>query len=103
MEKLSYILPPRTSLELLATEYLRESNISNFICHLLIVTGSLDALKKSSNRKEMRVKKEKVQVLQQTTVERRQKIKDQDDEILGFDLYLMVRITLTLLFSKSQF
>ena len=73
MEKLIYILPQRTSLELLATEYLRESNISNFIYHLLIVTGSLDSLKKSSNRKEMRVKKEKVQVLQQTIYSRKEK------------------------------
>ena len=31
-----------------------------------MVTCSLDALKKSSKRKEMRIKKEKVEVLQQT-------------------------------------
>ena len=65
-EKLSYILPPLASLELLAAEYLRETNISNFIYHLLMVTCSLDALKKSSKRKEMRIKQEKVKMLQQT-------------------------------------
>ena len=34
--------------------------------HLLMATCSLDALKKSSKKKEMRIKKEKVDVLQQT-------------------------------------
>ena len=58
-EKLSYILPPLASLELLAAENLRESNIWNFIYHLLMITCSLDALKKSSKRKEMGIKKEK--------------------------------------------
>ena len=58
-EKLSYILPPLASLELLAAEDLRESNISNFMYHLLMVTCSLDALKKSWKRKEMRMKKGK--------------------------------------------
>ena len=71
-EKLSYILPPLASLELLAAEYLRETNISNFIYHLLMVTCSLDALKKSSKRKEMRIKKEKVEVLQQTIYSRKE-------------------------------
>ena len=46
-----------------------------------MVTCSLDALKKSSKRKEMRIKKEKVKVLQQTIGDR--KVKDQDDEFLG--------------------
>ena len=72
-EKLSYILPPLASLELLFAEYLRESNILNFIYHLLMVTCSLDALKKSSKRKEMRIKKEKVEVLQQTIYSRMEK------------------------------
>ena len=67
-EKLSCILPPLASLELLAAEYLRETNISNCIYHLLMVTCSLDALKKSSKRKEMIIKKEKVEVLQQTII-----------------------------------
>ena len=33
-----------------------------------MVTCSLDALKKSSKRKEMRIKKEKFEVLQQNTI-----------------------------------
>ena len=70
-EKLSYILPRLISLDLLAAEYLPETNISNFIYHLLMVTCSLDALKKSSKRKEMRIKKEKVEVLQQTIYSRK--------------------------------
>ena len=45
-EKLSYILPPLAFLELLAAEYLSETNLSNFIYHLLMITCSLDALKK---------------------------------------------------------
>ena len=43
-----------------------------------MVTCSLDVFKKSSKRKEMRIKKEKVEVLQQTivyTIERRQESK----------------------------
>ena len=51
-----------------------------------MVTCSLDALEKSSKRKEMTIKKEKVEVFNKLcTVERRQKVTDQDDEILGFD------------------
>ena len=46
-----------------------------------MVICSLDALKKSSKKKEARIKKEIVEVLQLVTVER-----DRDDEILGFDL-----------------
>ena len=37
-----------------------------------MVTCSLDALEKSSKRKEMRIKKEKVEVLQQTTYSRKE-------------------------------
>ena len=69
---MSYILPSLASLELLAAEYLRETNISNFIYHLLMVTCSLDALKKSSKSKEMRIKKEKVVVLQQSIYSKRE-------------------------------
>ena len=74
-------------LELLAAEYLPETNISIFIYHSLMVTCSLDALKKSLKRKEMRIKKAKVEVLQQTIYSRNEtgKIKDRDDEIIGFD------------------
>ena len=57
-ERLSYILSPVASLELLAAEYLRETNISNCIYHLLMVTYSLDALKTYLKRKDMRIKKE---------------------------------------------
>ena len=69
-ERLSCILPPLASLELLAAEYLRETNTSNCIYHLLMVTCSLDALKKSWTRKGMKGDR---------------KVKDRDDEILGFD------------------
>ena len=37
-----------------------------------MVNCSLDALKKPSNRKEMRIKKEKVEVLQQTIHSRKE-------------------------------
>ena len=37
-----------------------------------MVTCSLDALKKSSKRKEMRIKKEKVEVFQQTIYSRKE-------------------------------
>ena len=37
-----------------------------------MVTFPLDALKKSSKRKEMRIKKEKVEVLQQTIYSRKE-------------------------------
>ena len=47
-------------LELLAAEYLHETNISIFISHSLMVTCSLGPLKKPSKRKEMIIKKEKV-------------------------------------------
>ena len=52
-------------------------------------------MKKSSKKKEMRIKKEKVEVLQQTIYSRKEtigrvkeskrKVIDRDDEILGFD------------------
>ena len=48
---------------------------------LFMVTCSLDALKKSSKKKEARIKKEIVEVLQQASYRR----KRSDDEILGFD------------------
>ena len=38
-ERLSCILPPLAFLELLAADYLRETNISNCIYHLLIILG----------------------------------------------------------------
>ena len=58
-------LTPTILLELFAAEYLPETNTSTFISHSLMVTCSLDAWKKFSQRKEMRIKKEKVEVLTQ--------------------------------------
>ena len=56
--------------------------IYQFLHLSFTVFCSLDALKKSSNKKETSIKKEIVEVLQQaSTVEI-----DQDDEFLGFDL-----------------
>ena len=46
-------------LELLAADYLPEINVQIFIYYSLMVTFSLDTLKKSSKKKEMRTKKEK--------------------------------------------
>ena len=66
------MLLPLASLELVAAEYLHETNISNFICHLFMVTCFIDALEKSSKRKEIRIKKEKVEVLQQTMYSRKE-------------------------------
>ena len=95
---MSYILPPLASLELLAAEYLRETNISNFIYHLLMVTCSLDALKKSSKRKEMRIKKQKVEVLEQTIYSRK---KTGKLKIRMMTLYLVARIAFTLVPSPA--
>ena len=53
-----------------------------------MVTCCLDTLKKYLKRKEMRIKKEKVEELQQTIYSRQKrdrKVKDWDDKILGFD------------------
>ena len=47
-----------------------------------MVIWSLDAWKKSSNKKETRIKKEIVEVLQQED----RKFKNRNDEILDFDL-----------------
>ena len=65
-----YILPPLASLNLFAAEYLRETNISTFTYYLLTVTCFLDALKKSSKRKER--KKSRSYNKLQCTAERRQ-------------------------------
>ena len=47
---------------------------------------SLDALKKSSKKKDARIKKEKIKLLQQTIQWKgNRKVKDRDDKILGFD------------------
>ena len=55
-----------------------------------MVICSFDALEKSSKKKETRAKKEIVEVLQQASYRRKRrgklKMKDRDDEIVGFDL-----------------
>ena len=52
-----------------------------------MVTCSLDALKESSKRKETRIKKEIVKVLQQASCRKKRiAIRNRNDEILGFDL-----------------
>ena len=75
-ERLSCILHPLSSLELLAAGYTRETNISNCIYHLLMLTCSLDALKKSCRRKDMRIKRKKSRCYNKLhTAERRQESK----------------------------
>ena len=72
-ERLSCILPPLVSLELLAAEYLHETNISSCIYHSLMATCYLDALKKSWRRKDMRIKRKKSRWYNKLyTVKRRQ-------------------------------
>ena len=70
-ERLSYILPPLASLELLAAEYLRETNISNCIpfinCYLFF-----RCLEKVLEEERYENKKEKVEVLQQTIYSRKE-------------------------------
>ena len=60
-------------------------------------TCFLDALKKSSKMKEMRTKKEKVEVLQQTIYSR----KETGMNFLGFDFVFLASITLTLISSAA--
>ena len=58
-----------------------------------MVNYSLDALKKSSKRKEVRIKKKKVEVLQQTIciVERRKKSKKKIG-IMNFLAYVDIKV-----------
>ena len=100
-EKIELHLNSTCLLELLAAEYLREINIYIFIYHSLMVTCSLDALKKSSKNEEMRIKKEKFEVLRQTIYSRKEtrKYKIGMMKILASTLYLLARIT----FNRSQF
>ena len=63
-EKLYLHLTSTHLLELLAGDYLHETNISIFIISLMF-TCSIDTLKKSSKKKETTIKKEIVEVLQQ--------------------------------------
>ena len=63
----------------------------------------INALKKSSRRKEMRIKKEKVEVFQQIRYSRKEagKWKIGTMKFLIFTLYLVTRITLTLISSPA--
>ena len=63
----------------------------------------INALKKSSRRKEMRIKKEKVEVFQQIRYSRKEagKWKIGTMKFLVFTLYLVTRITLTLISSPA--
>ena len=68
-----------------------------------MVTWSLDALKKSSKREEMRIKKEKVDVLQQTIYSGK-KIGTSKIEMMKFlalILYSCARIISTLISSSA--
>ena len=68
-----------------------------------MVICSLDALKKSSKRKETRIKKEIVEVLQQASYRRKRigKLKIEMMKFLALTLYLLVRITRTLISSSA--
>ena len=90
-EKFELHLTSNCLLELLATEYLRET-ISFYISFMVIC--SLDALKKFSKLKEVRIKMETIAWHKAHCKKR------WGDEILGFDLrFVMARITLTLILS----
>ena len=64
-----------------------------------MVICSLDALKKFSKQKETRIKKEIVEVLQQASYRRKRtgKLKIGMMKFLGLTLYLLARVTLTLI------
>ena len=64
-----------------------------------MVICSLDALKKSSKKKETKIKKEIVEVLQQASYRRKRtgKLKIGMMKFLGLTLYLLARVTLTLI------
>ena len=68
-----------------------------------MVICSLDALKKFSKQKETRIKKEIVEVLQQASYRRKRtgKLKIGMRKFLVLTLYLLARITLTLISSSA--
>ena len=68
-EKIYLYLTSTCLLELLAADYLRETNISIFLSQLFFFC-SLDAMKKASKKKEARIKMEIVEVLQQASYRR---------------------------------
>ena len=69
-EEVQLQLTSSCPLELLAAEYLHETNISTFVSQLFTFC-SLAALKKSLKKKETRLKKEIVEVLQQGSCRRK--------------------------------
>ena len=68
-----------------------------------MVICSLDALKKTSRKKEMRRKRDIVEVLQQASYRRKRigKLKIGMIKFLALTLYLLARITLTLISSSA--
>ena len=68
-----------------------------------MVICSLDALKKSSKKKQTRIKKEIVDMLQQASYRRRRtgKLKIGMMKFLALTLYLLARMTLTLISSSA--
>ena len=68
-----------------------------------MVICSLDALKKSSKKKQTRIKKEIVDMLQQASYRRRRagKLKIGMMKFLALTFYLLARITLTLISSSA--
>ena len=68
-----------------------------------MVIRSLDALKKFSKQKKTRIKKEIVEVLQQASYRRKRtgKLKIGMRKFLVLTLYLLARITLTLISSSA--
>ena len=70
-----------------------------------MVICSLDVLKKSSKKKETRIKKEILEELQQASYRRKRtgKLKIGMMKFLALTLYLLARITLTLISSSAIF
>ena len=68
-----------------------------------MVICSLGALKNSSKKKEMRIKKEIVEVLQQISyrIKRTGKLKIRMMKFIALIFYLLARITLTLISSSA--
>ena len=70
-----------------------------------MVICSLDVFKKTSKKKETRTKKEIVEVLQQASYSKKRtgKLKIGMIKFLAFTLYLLARITLTLISFSAIF
>ena len=89
-------------LELFATEFLVKL-IYQFLYLIYMVICSLDALKKTSRKKEMRRKRDIVEVLQQASYRRKRigKLEIGMIKFLALILYLLARTTLTLIWSST--